>query len=169
MHFPVSFKEQQQEMWAHSLPYERLQGLLRKCQDHLCCSKRVWNEDGECVTLPWEVITGSSKPADYVNFTGHSLLGHHIFYLPHLRDTSRLGNESTSVLLQMHIKSCGAREQRLHGCRSRWLDVARWYRDNASCAQSQHHNHSPSRHIVTLCVYVPSWRNALCKLYILVS
>lgn len=81
-----------------SLAYERLQRLLRKCQGHLCCSKRVWNEDGECVTLRWEVITGSSKAADYVNFTGHSLLGHYIFYPLRLCDTLTLGNECKSVL-----------------------------------------------------------------------
>lgn len=77
--------------------YERFQRLLRKCQGHLCCSKRVWNEDGECVTLRWEVITGSSKAADYVNFTGHSLVGHCIFYLLCLCDTLTLGNESRGV------------------------------------------------------------------------
>lgn len=27
-----------------------------------------------------EVITGSSAAADYVNFTGHSLLGHNFFF-----------------------------------------------------------------------------------------
>lgn len=79
------------------LASERLQRLLRKCQGHLCGSKRVWNEDGECVTLRWEVITGSSKAADYVNFTGHSLLGHNIFYPLRLCDTLTLGNESRSV------------------------------------------------------------------------
>lgn len=94
--FPIFSNEQQQEMhMICSMAYERLQRLLRKCQDHLCCSKRVWNEDAECVTSRWEVITGSSKAADYVNFTGHSLLGHYIFCLC---DTLTLGNDSRSVL-----------------------------------------------------------------------
>lgn len=100
MHFPIfSSEQQQQEMHRiRTLASKRPERLLRKCQGHLCCSKRVWNEDGKCVTLRWEVITGSSKAADYDNFTGHSLLGHNIFYPLHLCDTFTLGNESRSVL-----------------------------------------------------------------------
>lgn len=91
--------EQQQEMHKIcSLAYERLQRLLRKCQGHLCCSKRVWNEDGECVTLRWEVITGSSKAAHYVSFTGHSLVGQYNFYPVRLCNTLTLSNKSSSVL-----------------------------------------------------------------------
>lgn len=45
-----------------------------------------------------EVITGSSAAADYVNFTGHSLLGHNFFfYVFCLGESFAFGNELTGV------------------------------------------------------------------------
>lgn len=124
-----------------SLGYERLQMLLRKCQGHLSFSERVWNEDGECVTLRWEVITCFSKAADYVNFTGHSLLGHSIFFYPLcLCDTKRLVMSPEVSGVEMCIKGCDAQEKQINGCCRQWLGVARWHRDEASCAQSNYYN-----------------------------
>lgn len=62
----------------------------------------------ESVSLRREVITGPSKAADYVNFTGHSLLGHApplphslplslFFFFEILFDTFTLCNESRRV------------------------------------------------------------------------
>lgn len=150
LNFPVFSSEQQQEMHKIcSLAYERLQRLLRKCQGHLCCSKRVWNEDGECVTLRWEVITGSSKAAHYVSFTGHSLVVHYIFFTP---QDLVMSPEVSGV--QMCIKICDAREQQLNGCRWRWLDATRWRQDVTSCARSHCNNHSPPPGTLSLYVFM---------------
>lgn len=123
--FPSTWKQltifcsrQHQEMQQIRRPsYERLQRLLWKCQGHLCCSMRVWNEDGECVTLPWEVITGSSKAADHVNFTGHSLVGHYICYSPGLHDTLAPGNECRSGP-SLNVLCCDVGE---------WQQRRRWW------------------------------------------
>lgn len=94
----VSMPPKQKEMHKFcSQPHDSLQRPLRKCQGHLCCSKRVWNEDGEYVTLRWEVITGSSKAAHHVSFTGHSLVASRVSYSHCLCDILTLRNESWSA------------------------------------------------------------------------
>lgn len=138
---------------AQDLQPGRLQRLLRKCQGHLCCSKRVWNEDGECVTLRWEVITGSSNAADYVNFTGHSLVGHHILY--HLRhcDTLTLANESRSVWssnVHLELWCSGTAAKRVLLAMMRCSQMASGC--CSLCSESLQQSLCLSWQIVTLCV-----------------